>query len=126
MSLLQNFANAVAKRVPQAARFGTIEDLIVVLLPVIVELIGKCFDTPADLRSFAEGKRSALQLVGLRIRCNQAARETGLKGALRVSRAGAALADAVLAELSDQSQSAAATGPTDIYTTAFEEAAAVT
>ena len=86
--VLETYAGAVAARTQKA---GWIEVVLPVVLPVVVELITKCFDKSSELKSFAEGQRSALQLAGLRIRCNRAAREAGIDGFRRVQKAGTAL-----------------------------------
>lgn len=118
--VLQAFCAGVAER---QKRFGfDWSQLIVTLLPVVVEMITTCFESAADLQSFAEGKRPLLRLAGLRIRCNQAARQLDVVGPMRVQRAGKALVEDILAELDDQAAKAA--GP-DVYQLALAEAASV-
>lgn len=119
--VLETYAGAVAARTQKA---GWIEVVLPVVLPVVVELITKCFDKSSELKSFAEGQRSALQLAGLRIRCNRAAREAGIDGFRRVQKAGTALMQAVLDELDDRADLLAGT-ESNAYDDAMAEALAV-
>lgn len=121
MDVLTGFAADVAERPAVKDKFGFDPSFLIVLMPVIVEMISKCFDNPQQLQAFAEGQRSSLQLTGLRIRCNQAAREAGISGPLRVQRAGAALVDGILGELDAGKDRMSG----DLYAQAFEEARSV-
>ena len=119
--VLETFAGAVAARTQKA---GWIEVVLPVVLPAVVELITKCFDKSSELQAFAEGERSALQLAGLRIRCNRAAREAGIDGFRRVQKAGTALMQAVLDELDDRAEILAGS-ESSAYAEAMAEALAV-
>jgi hypothetical protein len=121
MNVLMGFASDVSERPAVKDKFGFDPTFLIVLMPMIVEMIAKCFDNAQKLQAFAEGERSALQLAGLRIRCNQAAREAGISGPLRVQRAGAALADGILGELDAGKDRMSG----DLYAQAFEEARSV-
>jgi hypothetical protein len=128
MGVLEQFTSAVAKATaakrPTSERAGWIEVLIPVLLPVVIDLINKCFENKSELQAFAFGQRSALQLAGLRLRCNQTVRQAGVSGILRVQRAASDLQQTILAEL-DQRASTLAEGEIDVWQQAFEEAASV-
>ncbi len=117
--LLNDFCGAVQGRVRKAG-FEWLT-LITTLLPVVIELIQTCFNKPSDLQAFAEGKRSPLQLAGLRLRCRRVVQEEGVRGVFRVAAAAAALQDAVLAELDAQAATAAGT----VWQDAIDEAASV-
>ena len=119
--VLETYAGAVAARTQKA---GWIEVVLPVVLPVVVELITKCFDKSSELKSFAEGQRSSLQLAGLRIRCNRAAREAGIDGFRRVQKAGTALMTAIIDELDDRAGLLAGT-ESNVYAEAMAEALAV-
>jgi hypothetical protein len=121
MNVLMGFASDVAERPAVKEKFGFDPTFLIVLMPMIVEMIAKCFDNAQKLQAFAEGERSPLQLAGLRIRCNQAAREAGISGPLRVQRAGAALAEGILGELDAGKDRMSG----DLYAQAFEEARSV-
>jgi hypothetical protein len=86
MGVLEQFTSDVAKATaakrPTSERAGWIEVLIPVLLPVVIDLINKCFENKSELQEFASGQRSGLQLAGLRLRCNQAVRQAGVSGVL--------------------------------------------
>jgi len=97
-------------------------DLIVVLLPVVIEMIQTCFQKSSDLQAFAEGQRKPLQLAGLRNKCRRVVQEQGVRGPFRISAATSDLQAAVLAELDATAQRA--TGP-DVYQLAIDEAASV-
>ncbi len=128
MGVLEQFTTDVARQAaakrPAGERAGWIEVLIPVLLPLVVDLINRCFDSKSDLQAFASGKRSALQLAGLRLRCNQAVRQAGVSGLLRVQRAGSELQQAILAELDSQA-ARLSDGGVDVWQQAFDEAASV-
>lgn len=120
MGVLHDFCGSVQYRMSKAG----FEWLTIVstLLPAIIEMIQQCFNKPADLQSFAEGRRSMLQLAGLRLRCRRVVQEQGIRGVFRVSAAAEALQAAVLAELDDRATKAA--GP-DVWQAAIDEAASV-
>jgi hypothetical protein len=117
--ILESFADDVVSRGKQ--KDGWIETLIPVVMPILMEMLTKCFDKAAALQSFAEGKRSRLQLSGLRLRCNQSARGAGVQGYRRIQKAGDALADAILEELDNRAGNAAGS----IYQDAIDEAMSV-
>ena len=93
--------------------------LIPVLLPVVVQLIQGCFNKPADLQAFTEGRRGPLQMARLRSACRQVIQEQGIRGVWRVSAAASDLHAAVIAELDEQAAKAAGPG---VYEEAIEEA----
>jgi hypothetical protein len=128
MGVLEQFTSDVARETaakrPANERAGWIEVLIPVLLPVVVDLINRCFENKSELQAFASGKRTALQLAGLRLRCNQAVRQAGVSGVLRVQRAGSDLQQAILAELDSQATKLT-DGDFDVWQQAFDEAASV-
>ena len=115
--MLAEFCSGVQRRMG-----NTWIDLITTFLPVILEMLQSCFNNSAELRAFAEGKRSNLQLAGLRNKCRRVVRERGVRGVWQVARAADALYDATLAELDATAQRA--TGP-DMYDQAFNEAMSV-
>jgi hypothetical protein len=98
-------------------------DLIVLLLPVVLEMIQQCFNSSQELADFAEGKRSNLQLAGLRNKCRRVVRERGIRGIWQVAKATDALYDATLAEL--DATASRPTGTPDMYEQAFNEALSV-
>lgn len=120
--VLEAYAGAVAAR---AQKVGWIELVLPAVLPAVVELITKCFDKPSELKAFAEGDRSALQLVGLRIRCNRAVREAGIDGFRRVQKAGTALMAAMLDELDNRAELLADGDAGNVYAQAMAEAFSV-
>lgn len=116
--VLYGFCEAVAKR----SKYGIDWDAVInALLPVIIELINSCFQSPAELAAFADGDRRPLQLAVLRIRANHAARDAGARGPICVFRTGRALMDGILAELDEQA--AKMQGQLDVYQAAIDEAA---
>ncbi len=118
--MLQDFCGAVQGRMKRAG-FDWLT-LITTLLPVVIELIQSCFKSAADLESFAGGKRSPLQLAGLRLRCRRVVQEQGVRGVFRVAAAAEALQSAVLAELDARASTAA--GPT-VWQEAIDEACSI-
>lgn len=118
--LLNDFCGAVQSRMKRAG-FDWLT-LITTLLPVVIEIITNCFNKPSDLQSFAEGKRTPLQLAGLRLRCRRVVQEQGIRGVFRVAAATEALQEAVLAELDAKAATAAGPG---IWQEAMDEAASV-
>lgn len=119
MGVLESFSANVAER---AKKEGWIEVVVPIVLPLVVELINRCFENRNQLAAFCQGQRSQLQLAGLRIRCNQAAREAGVRGVVRVQRAGSAILNAVIAEIDDGHVMA---GDVDLFQAAIDEAASV-
>lgn len=118
--LLSDFCGAVQGRMK---RFGfDWSQLIVALLPVVIEMISTCFNKSSDLEAFAKGKRGPLQLAGLRNKCRRVVQEQGVRGVFRVSAAASDLQEAILDELSERANMAA--GP-DLWQQAFDEAASV-
>jgi hypothetical protein len=115
--MLNEFCAGVQRRMG-----STWTDLLTTFLPVVLEMIQSCFNNAAELRAFAEGKRSNLQLAGLRNKCRRVVRERGVRGIWQVAKMTDALYDATLAELDATSQRA--TGP-DVYEAAFAEALSV-
>ena len=95
--------------------------LFVTLLPVVIEMISNCFTKPADFEAFACGKRSPLQLAGLRYKCRRVVQEQGVRGIFRVSAAASDLQQAILEELTELSGKAAG----DIWQQAMDEASSV-
>lgn len=120
MNLLQDFCGAVQVRMKRAG-FDWLT-LVTTLLPVVLELIQSCFNSAADLEAFASGRRTPLQLAGLRLRCRRVVQEQGVRGIFRVAAATDALQTAVLAELDDRAVTAA--GPS-IWQEAIDEASSV-
>lgn len=120
-SVLESFSKRVVDRVQGE---GWIEVVVPIVLPLVVELINRCFDSRDELAVFCGGKRSQLQTAGLRIRCNQAAREAGIRGPMRVQRAGSALVNAVVDEM-DAAAGLAGDGGLDVFREAIDEAASV-
>lgn len=119
MGLLHDFCGAVQGRMKRAG-FDWLT-LITTLLPVVIEMIQACFNKASDLESFAAGKRSPLQLAGLRLRCRRVVQEQGVRGVFRVAAAADALRDAVLEELDARASSAAG----GIWQQAIDEASSV-
>lgn len=117
--LLQSFCQGVKARMARAGFDWS--TLIATLLPVVVELLESCFNNAAELESFAKGKRSQLQLAGLRLKCRRVVKEQGVSGMFRVAGAAAELQAAVLSELDDQATKAAG----NIWQEALDEAASV-
>lgn len=120
MNLLQDFCGNVQNRMKREG-FDWLT-LISTLLPTVLELIRNCFNKPSDLEAFARGKRTKLQLAGLRMRCRRVVQEQGVRGTFRVAAATKALETAVLEEL--DSRAATAAGPT-IWQEALDEACSV-
>ena len=118
--MLQEFCQGVQSRAKRAGFDWS--TLIVTLLPVVVEMISNCFNKASELEAFARGKRSPLQLAGLRNKCRRIVQEQGVRGVFRVSAAASDLQEAILAELSERANMAA--GP-DLWQQAFDEAASV-
>jgi hypothetical protein len=120
VGLLNDFCGAVQGRM---RKFGfDWSQLIVVLLPVVVEMISTCFNKASDLEAFATGKRGPLQMAGLRIKCRRVVQEQGVRGIFRVSAAASDLQRAILDELEDRAGKAS--GP-DLWQAAIDEAASV-
>ena len=119
--VIEGFARDVAGRQPVKEIFGFDPTAIVGIITMIMDLLENCKQDAARLREFAEGKRSIGQLVSLRMRCNQVARERNVGGPMKVQRAGKALADSVLAEL----DASAGRANGDVYQQALDEAASV-
>jgi hypothetical protein len=116
--VIEGFARDVSGRQPVKEIFGFDPTAIVGIITMLMDLLEGCKQDASRLREFAEGKRSIGQLVTLRRKCVDEARAAGASNPLR---AGRALSDAVLAELSD------ATGRMsgDVYQQAIDEAASV-
>lgn len=115
--MLTEFCSGVQKRLGSGW-----SDIIVALLPVVIEMISTCFNKSSELREFAEGQRNGLQLAGLRNKCRRVVQERGVRGPIRVALAAGQLYDAVLEELDATAQRM--TGQ-DAYEQAFEEALSV-
>jgi len=126
MGLLSDFCGAVQGRMK---RYGfDISTLLDTLLPMLVEMLEGCFDKSSDLESFASGKRTPKQMVGLRLRCRATVVELkdangrqAIRGIGRIASATSDLQKAILDELEDRAGKA--TGP-DIWQQALDEAAA--
>ena len=117
--LLEDFCGAVQER---TRRYGfDWSQLIVALLPVVIEMISTCFQGPTELAEFAAGKRRPLQVAGLRNKCRRVVQEQGIRGPFRVSAAASDLQEAILAELSDRAGKASG----DVWQDAFDEALSV-
>ena len=115
--LLNDFCGSVQKRMG----IGW-ETIIATLLPVVIEMLTNCFNKPSDLQAFAEGKRSARELAGLRIKCRRVVQEQGVRGVWRISAATSELQSAILDELTIRA--GLSTGP-DIWQQAMDEAGSV-
>ena len=115
--MLEEFCSGVQARMKRAG-FDFVT-LIPVLLPVVIQLIQSCFNKPADLQAFAQGRRGPLQMARLRSACRQVVQEQGIRGVWRVSAAASDLQAAVVAELDEQAAKAAGPG---VYEEAIEEA----
>ncbi len=119
MSVLKDFCGNVQGRMRAAGFDWT--TLIETMLPVVIEMISGCFDKASDLESFARGKRSPLQMAGLRNKCRRIVQEQGVRGIWRVSSAASDLQTAILAELDAQAGKASGT----VYQDALDEAMSV-
>ena len=116
--MLNEFCGAVQVRM---RKFGfDWSQLLVTLLPVVVEMISNCFNKSSELQAFAEGDRKPLQLAGLRRRCKEVVQEMGVRGVFRVAAAASDLQRAILDELDDRAGRAAGSG--DVYQQAIDEA----
>ena len=120
MGLLGSFCEGVQGRMKRQG-FDWLT-LITTLLPVVIEMISNCFNKADDLADFASGKRSPLQLAGLRMRCRRVVQEQGVRGVFRVAAATRALQEAVLEELDARASSAAGPG---LWQEAIDEASSV-
>jgi hypothetical protein len=116
--MLNEFCAGVQRRMG-----STWTDLLTTFLPVVLEMIQSCFNSSQELADFAEGKRSNLQLAGLRNKCRRVVRERGVRGIWQVAKATDALYDATLAELDATANRAM--GTPDVYEQAFNEAMSV-
>ncbi len=119
--MLNEFCSSVQGRM-QRLGFDW-SQLVITLLPVVIEMISTCFNKSSDLQAFAEGTRRPLQLAGLRRRCKEVVQEMGVRGVFHVAAAAGDLQRAILDELDDQVGRAAGSG--DVYQQAIDEAMSV-
>lgn len=117
--LLQGFCEGVKKRLARVGIDWT--TLITTLMPVVIELLESCFNSAAELESFAKGRRSWLQMAGLRVKCRRVVQENGVQGIFRVHKAAGELETAILAELDEQASKASG----DVWQQALDEASSV-